>query len=140
MNRPPRLADWALVRFGPRFVRQDVLGDLHAEYQKNEQPVSKSNELLTVKFRYKKPLENKSRLIVSTLNDSGKSWERASEDFRWSAAVAEFGMLMRDSEFKGQSSHSQVLAIAGDAKGSDEEGYRSEFVRMVKSLELMAQR
>jgi len=111
------------------------------KYQKNKvSGSSKSKELLTVKFRYKKPEDDVSRLIVKTLNDSNKDWEQASEDFRWSASVAEFGMLLRDSEFKGNSNYGQVLEMAKGAQGKDAEGYRAEFINMVESLKLMAQR
>jgi Ca-activated chloride channel family protein len=132
----------ALYEIIPVGVESEFIKDVDPlKYQNNNSPVTTSGkELLTVKFRYKKPDEDVSRLIVKTLRDEERSWEKASEDFRWSASVAGFGMLMRDSEFKGKSSYGQVLTIANGAKGVDTEGYRAEFIQMVKSLELIARR
>ena len=60
-----------------------------------------SSEMLTVKLRYKKPDGDKSELIERAVVDDGKQFANASADFKFAAAVAEFGMLLRDSEFKG---------------------------------------
>jgi Ca-activated chloride channel homolog len=96
-----------------------------------------SSELMTVKFRYKNPKDTVSKLIVQTLEDKEVSLENTSENFRFSAAVAEFGMLLRDSKFKASSSFAQVIEIANNSKGKDEEGYRAEFVKLVKTSELL---
>lgn len=91
-----------------------------------------SAELLTIKFRYKEPDGDKSKLItVSVLNQEMKL-AKTSDNFRFSAAVAEFGMLLRDSKFKGDSDYDQVVELASGAKGEDSEGYRVEFIRLVK--------
>ena len=58
--------------------------------------------------------------------------------FRFAASVAQFGMLLRNSEFKSNASYIDVLSLARKAKGNDEEGYRSEFVRLVESAQLLA--
>jgi len=99
---------------------------------------SSSNELLTVKFRYKKPNENKSKLIVKTLNDKSTSLAKASDNFKFSAAVAEFGLLLRDSKDKAQASYEQVLTLAKNSKGIDNNGYRAEFIRLVEMSEMQA--
>jgi len=98
------------------------------------------NEMMTVKLRYKKPDGNKSQLISKVIQDSDIGIEKTSDNFRWSAAVAEFGMLLRDSEFKGESSYLQVIELAETAKGRDENGYRSEFLRLVQSGGLLARK
>ena len=91
-----------------------------------------SAELLTIKFRYKEPDGDKSKLItVSVLNQEMKL-AKTSDNFRFSAAVAEFGMLLRDSKFKGDTDYDQVIELASGAKGEDSEGYRVEFIRLVK--------
>ena len=95
-------------------------------------------ELLTLKLRYKQPDGNKSRLLEFPVTDSGKSFGRASTDFKFATAVAEFGMLLRDSEFKGNSSYGAVLEQAEAAKGTDAEGYRSEFLTLVKAAQRLA--
>ncbi|MEN7547878.1 von Willebrand factor type A domain-containing protein [Rapidithrix thailandica] len=108
------------------------------KYQKTEKTkASNSRELLTVKFRYKKPEEDKSRLIVQTLKDKPLSLDKTSDNFRFSAAVAEFGLLLRDSEFKAQASYPNVLQLAQKAKGEDKEGYRAEFIQLVQASEIL---
>lgn len=101
---------------------------------------NKGHELMTVKLRYKQPDGNKSTLRTHVIADSNTPLTASSDNFRWAAAVAEFGMLLRDSEFKGQSNYLQVLALAHSAKGADENGYRDEFIRLVQSGGLLAQR
>ena len=91
-----------------------------------------SSDLLTVRFRYKEPDEEKSRLISRTLVDNDVSLDDASDDFRFVAAVAEFSLLLRDSKFKGDSRYQQVLDLAKSSTGKDEGGYRHEFVRLVE--------
>ena len=96
-------------------------------YQQNDtRPITTSDELLTVKFRYKKPKEDKSRLITQILKDQHIDIDETSNDFRWSAAVAEYGMLIRESAYRGNSSYNQVLTLALGAQGADVEGYRSD--------------
>ncbi|HET8809090.1 MAG TPA: von Willebrand factor type A domain-containing protein [Flavobacteriaceae bacterium] len=90
-----------------------------------------SEEILTVKFRYKDPEGEKSKLIVKTVRDSNKPIEKASADFKFAAAVALFGMQLRDSEFISTDDTSDVIALAEAGRGEDEAGYRSEFIRLV---------
>ncbi len=130
----------ALYEIIPVGVESEFLKSVdQLKYQKNK-PVkeSKSGDLLTVKFRYKRPSENFSNLITQVLNDKQINLENSSDDFRWSAAVAEFGMLLRDSEFKANANYQQVVQLASGAIGEDKEGYRREFIDMVKSFDLMA--
>lgn len=93
-----------------------------------------SSELLTVKFRYKAPDGDTSKLITKTVK---KGVRNASENLNWASAVAGFGMLLRDSEFKGNLSYQQVLSLAKSAKGTDEHGYRTEFLQLVQLAEGM---
>lgn len=95
---------------------------------------SRSKELMTVKFRYKKPDENGSKLIVHPLMDNQISLERTSDNFRWSASVAAFGMLLRESEYVKAYTFENVVQLAQGARGTDKEGYRIEFINMVKSV------
>ncbi len=108
-------------------------------YQSNE-PVSASTskEILTVKFRYKEPKGSKSKLIVKYLNDKSVPLNKSSENFRFSAAVAEFGLLLRNSKHKGQASYGQVLTLARNSKSNDNNGYRAEFIRLVEMSEMQA--
>lgn len=98
----------------------------------------KTDEILTVKFRYKKPTEDKSNLIVNHLTDKSVLLNKTSENFRFSAAVAEFGLLLRNSKHKAEASFEKVLALAKASKGKDEFGYRAEFIRLVEMSEMQA--
>jgi Ca-activated chloride channel family protein len=89
-----------------------------------------SGDWFTVKLRYKEPNGSTSRLLERVVAEETRS---PSVDFRFAAAVAQFGMLLRDSEFKGQSSFAGVISLARSARGPDEEGYRAEFIRLVET-------
>jgi Ca-activated chloride channel homolog len=116
--------------------------DLKYQQPAGEKPVryvvTNSKELLTLKLRYKQPDGNTSRLLTFPVMDNGKGFERASTDFKFAASVAEFGMLLRDSEYQGNSSYGNVLELAQSAKGSDTEGYRSEFITLVRKARNLA--
>ncbi len=98
---------------------------------------AKSNEVLTVKLRYKSPDENKSKLMEKVIIDQHTAFDKASENFRFAAAVAEFGLLLRQSEFKGMANYEQIIELAKNAKGSDDEGYRAEFIKLVKTAKML---
>jgi len=103
----------------------------HVEYD--------NREVLTVKFRYKEPDGQRSKLIEKVLVDEDPTLAEASDNFRFSAAVAEFGMLLRDSKFKADASFEQVQNLAQKAKGDDENGYRAEFIRLVEAAQLLSE-
>lgn len=117
---------------------EDVVTVDPLRYQNNETTTSSHEELLTVKFRYKEPKETKSKLIVKHLNDNSIALENASDNFKFSAAVAEFGLLLRNSKDKAQASYKQVINLAKNSKGIDDNGYRSEFIRLVEMSEMQA--
>jgi len=96
------------------------------------------NEIMTVKFRYKKPKSSTSILIVEHLQNENIATEQLSNNFNFSAAVAQFGMLLRNSKHKGSSTYDNVISLARKSKGKDVFGYRSEFIRMVELHELRA--
>jgi Ca-activated chloride channel homolog len=112
------------------------------KYQKNKVAASASGskEIMTVKFRYKKPDGDVSKLIVHPLLDDNVALNKTSENFKWSAAVAGLGMLLRDSEYIKDFQYEDVLQLAQSSKGKDEDGYRIEFINMVKSLNAIALR
>ena len=93
---------------------------------------------MTVKFRYKAPDGDVSKLIEQTVLDKQIPVARMSDNFRFAAAVAEFGMLLRNSEFKSNASFENVAAMAKRAKGNDDEGYRAEFIRLVENASALA--
>lgn len=98
---------------------------------------SRSNELMTIKFRYKDPAQETSQLIVHAVNENAKPNANLTNNFTWSAAVASFGMILRESEFVGDFDLGDVLRLAEAAKGQDKEGYRLEFVNLVRSQYLL---
>jgi len=71
-------------------------------------------------------------LIQRTLSDTGFDFAAAPRDLKFAAAVAEFGMILRDSEYKGNGSLQQVLEWAQQGKGADMNGYRADFIELVR--------
>jgi Ca-activated chloride channel family protein len=110
------------------------------KYQKTitNESAKDSNEILTVKLRYKSPEGSNSQLITMPVTEILTEFDKSSEDFRFSSAVAAFGMLLRDSEFKGDLSFEKIQEIAKQAKGKDLQGYRSEFVKLIELAEMLA--
>ncbi len=96
-----------------------------------------SNDLITLKLRYKEPDGYKSKLIEQAVKNEPIAFEKTSDNFRFSASVAEFGMLLRKSEYKGTATWETAYQIAKGAKGFDEEGYRGEMIRLIKSASLL---
>jgi Ca-activated chloride channel family protein len=91
--------------------------------------------MLTVKLRYKKPDGNKSELVERAVTDTAVKFENAPADLKFAAAVAEFGMILRDSEYKGNGTFAAVLEWAQEGKGSDTNGYRSGFIELVRKAQ-----
>jgi Ca-activated chloride channel family protein len=106
----------------------------------SETKESASNELMTIKFRYKKPDEDTSKLITHVVQNQSTELVNASETFRWSAAVAGFGMILRDSKYAKKYHFDDVLELARSARGEDSNGYRIELIKMVKSMQVMAKK
>lgn len=111
-----------------------TIDPLKYQTTKVDPSASRTKELMTVKFRYKKPDAETSQLIVHPLIDNQVALERTSDNFRWSASVAAFGMLLRESEYVKNFTYDQVVSLAQGARGQDKEGYRIEFINMVKSF------
>jgi Ca-activated chloride channel family protein len=99
-----------------------------------------TGELLTVKLRYKQPEGDQSDFLSFPVRDAGKAFAEASGDFQFAAAVAAFGMLLRDSSHKGDATYDSVLAIAADGRGADPFGYRAEFLDLVRRAAALAHR
>jgi len=96
-----------------------------------------TNELMLVRLRYKQPKGEKSILLEQPLLNKSRELDETSENFRFSAAVAGFGMLLRDSKFKNDLSYQAVLDLAEASKGKDKDGYRKEFIAMVRNVNSM---
>lgn len=97
-----------------------------------------SGEIMNVKLRYKHPQQDQSRLIVHPVQDRDVMMGQASNNLRFAAAVAEWGMLLRNSRYKGGADFENVLALARDARGEDLDGKRAEFINLVSSSYLFS--
>ena len=124
----------ALYEIIPASSKEEVPGIDELEYQKSK--VVSSNDVMTLKLRYKEPQDSTSQLIKQKVTESDFKRD-LSENFKWATAVSEFGLLLRDSKFKGSSSFNHVIEIAQSNKGTDPDGYRAEFVKLVKTAQLL---
>ncbi|HWV30758.1 MAG TPA: von Willebrand factor type A domain-containing protein [Dyadobacter sp.] len=124
----------AIYEIVPRGIATSFIGKVEPlKYQSNSQALtSNPDEMMTVKVRYKKPDSEKSVLFDLPVKATSVAFDKCSENLRFASAVAEFGLLLRNSEYKGSATYNDVIKRARTAFGKDEEGYRSEFVQLVK--------
>lgn len=119
----------------PTGVKNDYVGKVDdLKYQRKEKVSVKptgSNELLTVKLRYKAPDKDVSKKMEFPFVDN--KGNNVSSDFRFASAVAMFGQLLRDSDFKGNASYDKVISLAKQGLNNDDKGYRREFIRLVET-------
>lgn len=127
---------YEVVPAGGKVPGGDVDG---LKYQKPTSPstAAHSGELLTVRLRYKAPDGQQSQLMEVPIRDSDKRLSDASHDFRFASAVAAFGMLLRDSEHKGNATYDQVLGLAAVGEGRDHKS-RAEFRKLVEAAAKLA--
>ncbi len=92
---------------------------------------ARSGELLTLKLRYQPPAGGESTLMTIPVKDSDHRFAAATPEFQFASAVASFGMLLRGSKYKGNTSYAAVLETANAAKGADKHGLRLQFMEMV---------
>ncbi len=124
----------AIYEIVPRGSETDTLSTVDPlKYQTTKTIQKDSDELLTVKFRYKEPEGTKSKLLsqVLTVSDGGN------EDLLWVSSMAGFGMLLRGSEQAGDLSWDSVLQMARKGRGNDREGYRAEAIRMIEQAQIL---
>lgn len=110
----------------------------YAEASRREKSAEDGDELLTARLRYKQTEDEVSKVIELPLAGKVEPFENAAADFRFAAAVASFGMLLRNSPYKADSTYSQVIEIASAARGQDDYGYRVEFINMVRNASQLA--
>ena len=99
-----------------------------------------SQEMVTVKLRYKKPEGDTSELTERSFVDNGSKFENAAPDLKFAAAVAEFGMILRDSQYKGKGTLGAVIEWAQEGKGRDAAGYRAGFIELARKTQTLKQR
>lgn len=110
----------------------------YQEIKSEEAKKQYGNELLTIKFRYKAPDGDVSKLLTKTVTNEAISFAKTTDNFRWSAAVAVYGMLVKESNYLEEGDYPMVLNLARGARGIDENGYRIEFINMVEAGSLLA--
>jgi len=121
---------YEIVPAGTEYSQRDVDP---SKYQETA-PVSAvagNGELLTVRLRYKHPENETSQQFEHPVAASPTPFEKATEDFRFAACVAQFGMLLRNSKHKGDANFDRVQQMAEESRGRDKNGYRAEFNQLV---------
>ena len=115
----------------------DDVSDSNLRYQVASLKDSKSydKEIGNIKVRYKLPDEDESNLITKVLSADVKEIARTSDNFRFASSVAMFGMLLRNSEFKGDTDTDLILEFAKNSLSDDKTGYKSEFIKLVELSE-----
>ncbi|MBI5368940.1 MAG: VWA domain-containing protein [Planctomycetes bacterium] len=101
-------------------------------------PGAGSGETCTVKLRYKQPDGDTSALMTFPLSDADNAFDRATGDFRFAAAVAGYGMLLRHSEHAAGLTWDAITEIAGSSLGADRTGYRKEFLELARKAKALA--
>ena len=123
----------ALYEVIPRGVDSEFLKDTaDLKYTKTKDVSAYNDELLTVKFRYKKPGEFESIEMTHVLADKE---QEMSTDFIFASSVALFGMQLRKSAFTNNAKKNKIIALAEVGRGNDRHGYRAEFIRLVKTID-----
>ncbi len=114
------------------------------KYQSNQKKEQKpsvnktfSDELLTLKLRYKKPDSSKSTLLVQVVKNKISNYKNASSDFKFAASVAAWGMKLRQSPFISTVNYNSIIQWAKDSKDRDDEGYRAEMIRLMESAKVL---
>jgi Ca-activated chloride channel family protein len=126
------------LKYAPKATTEEKVEE---QKDKNEPAVDDklnpaSDELLTLKIRYKAPDGDVSTKLEFPINDAGQTFAQSTDDFKFASAVASFGMLLRDSEHKGNATYAAAAEIAEAAsKTHDPHGYRQEFVGLVKQAQ-----
>jgi len=129
----------ALYELIPYGASEKVNGEEELKYQETriKKAAFQSRECMTVNLRYKKPGGDRSILLSLQVPHQIASLEKMTSDFKFALAVAQFGMLLRDSEFAGSASLQKVLQMARETKGNDYFGYRAEFIQLVELARLL---
>ena len=112
------------LRYQPNTSRRD---------RDSREASNTSDELLFLKVRYKQPQGRTSKLLTFPIQNRVSDPGQTSANFRFSAGVATFGLLIRDSQFKGDASFRMARELAEGARGRDQYGYRAEFIRLIEA-------
>ena len=111
--------------------------DSELKYSKTASTQNFGDEIATIKFRYKKPDGEKSMELSHIVKDSKQLFSNASADFKFATSVAWFGLVLRESQLITNKDLNAVENLAKEGKNKDQEGYRSEFIRLVETYKAM---
>ncbi len=128
---------YEIVPVGVEMDSRDV-DELKYQTPRKRSKKASSGDLFTLKLRYKQPDGDTSSLLEFPIADSGNSYVQASQDFKFAASVAGFGMILRDSPHKGNASYDGIIELAGEGVGADKHGYRAEFIKLVKKAKKLS--
>lgn len=134
---------YEIIPVGAEDTRKYIPGVDALKYQKEITKKKKgdnefANELLTMKLRYKKPNENNSTLMVTTVKHNVSSFKDASNDFRFVSSVAAWGMKLKNSKYIKETSYSSIIEWAKKAKAEDEYGYKGEMIRLMQTAQSLS--
>ena len=127
----------AIYEIIPIGAKSDFLvevDDLKYQESRPTKTAKNSDELMHLKLRYKTPDQNDSKLLEFPVRADAKDFALSSNNFQWSACVAEFGMLLRESAFKGDSNYQDLIDLANKSIGKDLNGYRAEMIRLMQFM------
>lgn len=115
-------------------------GDGELKYQTNQlsPEALTSGDLATIHFRYKRPGESASQLYTQPIPADAVAVSTTSDNFRFATAVAAWGMLLRESQFRGTARYKDVIDLARAARSDDPFGYRAEFLQLVRTSQSLA--
>ena len=116
---------------------QTQLRDLKYQETTTKTSALRSSDVLTVSIRYKDPDGDTSKEFSRVLSGKPVKLGRASNNVKFSSAVAQFAQILRDSEFKGEAGLKRVKKLAKSSRGSDQYGYRAEFINLVERTMLI---
>lgn len=128
----------ALYELIPAGADEDIPVEADLKYQKTH--LVDSNDLMTIKLRYKQPDSDVSKLLAHSISSTEIRRNEHTANFRFACEVAEFGLLLRNSAFKGNADYERIIQRAKAVKGDDPEGYRAEFIRLVEKARLLDNR
>jgi Ca-activated chloride channel homolog len=131
----------ALYEIIPTGVKTDYLNsNKKLKYQETKlSPASETLELVTLKLRYKEPTSKTSQLVEKSVFNNSTPFETVSENLKLSASIAEFGLLLRNSDFKGKSNFEHIIETAKKTLTTDNDGWRAEFIQLVKKAQLLSE-
>ncbi len=133
-------AFYELVPTGVKKVEVGKVDNLKYQVQPQLSEVAKSNEIMTVKLRYKQPDQNDSKLLEFPVTDENKQIQQSSKDFMFASSVVCFGMILRDSQYKGSMTLDFVLELAEEGTIQNSDEYRKEFIELVKKAKKLTQK